>query len=209
MFGRIKTPKSKKFRLCQLLLVLALVPLAQACLGPTSLVKQRDNEFRQAQARFTDQDEVYSGFATVLLASGTYKSPAFRQAYVRKYAADYRFDQAAEDEMMTRELARGEEAMEFILALYTPDRAKLRLEGHDSLWRVYLQTGADEQIKPFEIRPINNQRKTLEEYYPYVTAWVDLYRVTFLTAPPKDGEAEIRLVVTGVMGSASLSFGRR
>lgn len=197
-------------RVLTVVLVLITLAFASACQSVRNAnlnyQESRSGEYHEILKQWTSKAGVYRGFETMLLAEGTYKSSAFRRAYVKKYAKDYRLDAKAEAEMLKAELSMAEGEVEFVLAVYASDRERLRLSAKDSLWRIYLEGAGEEPIIPFEIRSLKKKRTSLEEFFPYITPWVEIYQVRFKVKPSAETPQPLHLVLTGVLGTAKLTF---
>ncbi len=193
----------------KLLILFLILSLGTGCASVRSAYrnyKQNQSErYNDALTRWTAQAQVYRGFETVYLATGTYKSPAFCKAFVNKYAKDYRLDSAAADRMMRDELARAKDSFEFILAASAGARS-INLESRDSLWRVYLDIEGFKQQSPIEIRNLKKERVRLKAFYSYITPWDEIYRIRFRRFPLPESVNSICLVQTGVFGTAKLFF---
>lgn len=156
--------------------------------------------------QWTSKAKVYRGLDFMLEVTGTYKSAPFRRAYAEKFVRDFQLSPQAAAKMLADEKAMAEKNIEFILAVSAPNEKKNNLNASDSAWRIFLESESLDRIKPFEIRLVKKRTARLEEFYPYISPWAQVYRVRFL-APPHPPRAEpLDLVLTGVLGSARLTF---
>ncbi|MBW1708935.1 MAG: hypothetical protein JRJ73_03515 [Deltaproteobacteria bacterium] len=174
--------------------------------GYKNYQQYRSGEYREVLKRWTAKSQVYRGFETMYLVTGTYRSAAFRRAYVSKYARAYHLDSAAAKKMLTDDLGMAEENFEFILAVYAAEKDKVKLESRESLWRVYLEVEGLKRQHPVEIRNLKKERTRLKEFFPYITPWVEVYRIRFKNVPLPESATSIHLVQTGVLGTARLIF---
>ncbi len=93
---------------------------------------------------------MYRDFSIQIQAVATYKSPAFREAYVRKYARDYGLDAAAGAKMLADEMAAADRNLEFFLAVSVPASGKDNLAAPDSVWKIYMEADGLGRLDPFE-----------------------------------------------------------
>ncbi|MBW2093223.1 MAG: hypothetical protein JRI34_14030 [Deltaproteobacteria bacterium] len=205
----LNTSLIKVFRYKFILFVLILI-IGAGCasikLAHQNYKQSQSGPYLEALKRWTAEARVYRGFETVYLTTGTYKSADFRRAYVRKYAKDYHLTSAAAAEMLANEYAMANASFEFIVAAYAVEKKKINLESRDSLWRVYLDIEGLGQQAPIEIRKLKKERIRLKEFYPYITPWVEVYRIRFRSVPLPESVTSLHLVQTGVLGTARLIF---
>jgi len=156
--------------------------------------------------KWSDRTEVFRDLESMLQVDATYKSKDFRRAYVEKYIKDYRLDSQGAAKMLADEMAAAEENLEFLAAVAAPNDKKNDLTSRDSAWKIYLETGDGRRMEPFEIRPIKKKTARLEEFYPYVTPWSRVYLLRFRPENHVPPSGRFDLILTGVLGSARLSF---
>jgi len=162
--------------------------------------------YEEALKTWTAQAQIHRGFDTILIATGTFQSSAFRRAFVNKYSQDYHLDSEIKKKMLADEQAMSERNVEFILAVYSPDPENIRLDSRDSIWEIYIEKEDLGRFPPIEIRSLRRQRNRLEQLYPYITPWNKIYRIRFRIPEPMTAKGELHLVMTGVLGEAILRF---
>lgn len=160
----------------------------------------------EAVKRWTDEDVLYRDFESQLRVAATYKSYSFRHAYVQQYARRFKLDPAEYEKMMTEQADLAIRNYEFLLAVSVPDDRDRDLALTSSMWRIYLDGAADERLEPLEIRPILKDKALIRGFYPHVTPWADLYLVRFAGPTGKPNSAKLDLTITGVLGTAGLSY---
>jgi hypothetical protein len=164
-----------------------------------------DLEYQTVLEGWTAQTTVYQNLDNTLYVAATYKSPAFREAYTRKYARDYKLtpDDARRMQVDQRTVAAGYH--EFIVAVAAPDKRDLDIMSRKSPWRVYLEGAGPAPIEPFEVRPVAKDAR-MESFFPYITPWTRVYQVRFVASGPDPAQRELNLVITGVLGTARLVY---
>ncbi len=188
--------------------ILAACLLLAACAGTEAPKPAADQgpDYPAVLERWTAQARIYRDLDFIFQAAATCKSPSFRRAYVAKYSRDYLLDREKSDKMMADQMAMAGENIEFLLAVSAPDPRNADLKSKDSPWRVFLEGPAFGRLEPFEIRPLKKKTSELEEFFPYVSPWAALYTVRFLTPPGFQPGGSLDLVVTGVLGTARLTY---
>ena len=191
----------------------------QACAGFKAVkqIKASDDPYQGGNYQpvfntWTREARIYRGLDLEMLVAATYKSVQFRRAYAEEYARIYHLGtqetlKAARDQQQP-----GPESIDFLIAVYVPDKKQADFSRSDSIWQIYLAQNNAKRLKPYEIRKVKKIDARLRHFFPYITPWKSVYRVRFLaeenkTMAAKDGQsAPTTLVITGVRGSASLHW---
>ena len=165
-------------------------------------------DYQSALARWTREAKLYDNKTMDLIigVTATYRSPVFKQAYLRVFSDDYELDAAETQQMATGQAMVAETGLEFLVAVTAGGKEERDLAGARSPWRLYLE-GQDwpGRLTPFEIRPVKKVTTRLKGYYPYISPWAKVYHVRFLASglPLND---HLTLVVTGVKGTVRLTY---
>jgi hypothetical protein len=193
-----------------LAVILFVLAIGAGCSSFRAVSQDTNNSsqvlYGEALKTWTVQAQVYHGFDPILLATGTFHSSAFRRAFVNKFVQDYHLDSEIKKKMLADEQAMSERNLEFILAVYTPNPENIRLDSKDSIWQIYIEKEDLGRFFPFEVRNLRKQRTRLEQLYPYITPWNQIYRVRFRIPEPMKATGELHLVMTGILGEARLRF---
>ncbi|MBU2549890.1 MAG: hypothetical protein KKB20_15860 [Proteobacteria bacterium] len=176
-----------------------------AASGPVDS-KLDETTYLAALDRWTDEAHVYDGFDSMLQVIGTCRSFDFRRAYVEKYVRDYQLDDAAAAKMMDDQAEAAGRSIEFLLAVSAPSKEKNNLASKDSAWRLLLESDDLGRLEPFEVREIKKKDAKLMGYFPYISPWAKVYAVRFLVTEPPPASGRLDLVLTGVLGTARLSY---
>ena len=190
-------------------IILLVLVIGTGCSSFRSVSRDPDDSsqvlYEEALRKWTVHSEVYKGFDPILLTSGTFRSSAFRRAYVNKFARDYHLDPQIKKKMLADEQAMSENNLEFILAIYSPN-PQHRLDSRDPIWRIYIEKEGLGRFPPSEIQNLRKKRAQLEQLYPYITPWNQIYRIQFRIPKPMKATGQLYLILTGVLGEARLTF---
>ena len=161
---------------------------------------------------WTRSKRVYEQMDAKLFMTATYKSTAFRTAYVEEYSGRFELDPKMKASLREREEAVSEKYVEFFFSAYTPVSEWNDFEEKDSIWRLYLDFGDDQRVSPVEVEKLDPMDPLLREFFPYLDPWSRAYVVRFpvvekVDRAPGDGYEGLTLTVTGVKGRGVLTWG--
>ena len=190
-------------------LIMAAVLCLAGCgaTGWGSLSGTEDDPYLEALRRWSAEDEIYREFQSVFQAEGVFRSPAFRQAYVVKYSEDYQLSQAEANGMAAGEAERASRELGFLVAVAAPVKENSDLSSERSPWRVFLE-GDDlaGPLDPSQIESLRRDDVKTREFYPFVTPWCRVYRISFKAPAHPPVAGRLALVITGVLGTARLEY---
>ncbi len=162
---------------------------------------------------WTREARIYRGLDLELIAVATYKSPQFRNAYSDEYARTYKLTEAEKKKLIKDQEDAAATYNDFVIAAYVPDEKCNDFSKKDSVWKIYLAAGGKDRIKPVEIRKIKKIDAKIGHFFPYITTWKSVYLVRFPVKFPgtekiiiNDSISSIKLVITGVLGSAEMEW---
>lgn len=171
--------------------------------------------YREILERWTDTEREYDQLETRLYVSATYKSWAFRQAYVAEYARVFRLPEAEREAMLARETASLEQFHEFVLSAYTPVRQSGDFLTTTGIWRLYLEGPGGASVPAARVERITQPLPVLSAFFPYVDRWSRVFLVRFPKRTPEGQEVvpsvdtdPFRLVVASTQARAVLAWGR-
>jgi len=160
---------------------------------------------------WTRQARYYRGLDLQLLIDATYKSAAFRKAFVEEYVKRYALGDAEKKKRWDEERRTAERFHEFIAAVYVPDSKLDNFEKPDAYWRVYLTVGGQGRNRPVEIVKKKRNDPELLHFFPYLTPWKSVYLFRFDRFGPEPGDRhrddDLLLEIAGVTAHARLTWG--
>jgi len=188
------------------------------CLGcqPVERLKESYDPYHggQYKAALTDwsrEARIYRGLGVELIATATFKSSKFRDAYSNEYARAYKLTGSEKTKLLEDQKNAALAYNDFLLAAYVPDKKLDDFHKKDSIWKIYLTVGKGGLLKPLEIRKIKKVDAVTTHFFPYITPWKSVYLVRFPATSPEAGKAvidsgaeHIKLIITGVLGSAEM-----
>lgn len=162
--------------------------------------------------KWTREARIYVGLDVKLIASATFKSSQFRDAYSTEYARIHRLTHAEKEKFVKDQREAAAAYNDFVLAAYVPDKKWNDFSKKDSIWKIYLTVGKNKLLKPVEIRKIKKINAVTGHFFPFISLWKSVYLVRF-PADDKtivDGKAlNIKLIITGVFGSAEMVWNKK
>jgi len=207
------------------LLIMAVLLVLSGCQGCGSMAsverfrKSSDpyqgSPYQVALSQWTREARIYQGLDVKLIASATYKSPAFRQAYIAEYARAYALTDARKTRLEKDHQAAAGMFNDFILAAYVPEKDWDNFSRRDSAWSMFIITGSGKQVLPVEIRKIKKPDTVFTHFFPYATPWKSIYLVRFpmqvtgTREPVINDDADgTKLVITSVLGKTEMVWSR-
>jgi len=221
----MKSFKAHNKRLICMLLAtgLLLLSVCQGC-GSMAYVERfrkssdpyQGNPYRVALTQWTREARIYQGLDVKLIASATYKSPTFRQAYVTEYTRAYALTDALKTKLENDQYTAAGMFHEFIFAAYVPEKDWDDFNKRDSTWNLFIVTDSGKRVLPVEIRKIKKPDAVFKHFFPYVTPWKSIYLVRFPWHVTGSREPVIsehadgtKLVITSVMGESQMVWRKK
>ncbi len=168
----------------------------------------RPKDYGRAHTEWTRTEKVYDGLETKLLATATYRSAAFRDAYVDEYARRYLLSEPARDEMNAREHAEAERYHELFFAAYTGETRWNDFSKRTSIWKLRLFDDQGAYVEPLVVSKIPDDDPITRAFYPQFTPWTRGYLVKFPRPGLSEASKTLRLQVASAIGAAEMTFDR-
>ena len=205
----------------KIFLAIIIITLCQGCRAfePIERLKESYDPYHggQYKAALTDwsrEARIYRGLGVELIATATFKSSKFRDAYSNEYARAYKLTGSEKTKLIKDQKKAALAYNDFLLAAYVPDKKLNDFNKKDSVWKIYLTIGKGGLITPLEIRKIKKVDAVTTHFFPYITPWKSVYLVRFPATSPAAGKAVIdrdakyiKLIITSVLGSAEMVWG--
>jgi hypothetical protein len=156
--------------------------------------------------RFTASAKLYDGLTTRAFVSAVYQARAVRAARVVRVAAWRNLTPAERDALLASEQDEAERFEDFIVSLFTSDRADNDLDSTRSVWRVVLVVEGEGDAEPVRIEQVRPDA-TLRTLYPTIGDFDTVYRVRFPRWPHGSlSERRFILRLAGARGRVDLAF---
>jgi hypothetical protein len=156
--------------------------------------------------QWSREETAYSQFETRFHISATYKSPAFREAFLKEQARLLALPPEAQEKREAQERDHAAEVTEFFFYAYTADREVNDFGERRTHWRVFLLDETGHQVEPLEVRRISPVTPFMETFYPYIKPHYGFcYSVKF----PRQTSETLTLVFTSFLGRVDLSWPSR
>lgn len=196
--------------------VIIVITLCTGCraFNPIERLKESYDPYHDGQYKATDwcrEARIYRGLDVELIATATFKSSKFRNAYSNEYARAYKLTDSEKTKLLKDQKNAALAYNDFLLAAYVPDKKLNDFHKKDSIWKIYLTVGKGGLTAPLEIRKIKKVDAVTTHFFPYITPWKSVYLVRFPAISPAagkdlidDGSENIKLIITSVLGSAEM-----
>jgi hypothetical protein len=208
----VRSAAKKYFFIVALLL---LWPAGCAKLGRfvDSTNRYYTNDYKKICTKWTREARIHRGLEVDLIVSATFKSQEFRAAYAREYAAAYQLTTDDAECLPDDQTEGAAESLEFFVATFVPEKKWDEFDKYDSVWKIYFLNDNNDRVVPMEVRRLKGKAAIASHFFPYVTPWKSLYTVRFPRHLPEKGlpvvgddTKTIRLVITGVLGTAEMTW---
>jgi hypothetical protein len=189
--------------------------LFSGCTKFKSFLKSSDpyhtEGYRAIVDKWSREARIHRGMEVQLIASATYQSQEFKQAYIDEYAEAYGLKEDEAAKVPQAHLGHRENTHEFMLATYVPEKKWDEFDKAESMWKLYLVNDGNERVAPLRIKRLQSKDAIAIHFFPYITPWKTVYLVSFPasagnTKAPiiREDTATIRLVIASVLGSAQM-----
>ncbi|MBI5048803.1 MAG: hypothetical protein HZB54_07645 [Deltaproteobacteria bacterium] len=164
----------------------------------------------------TKDKKVIDNLDSKLFIYATYKNWTLREAYADEYARRYQMDTSQKERLNSSEKELDERFNEFFIAVYTPDERWNDFNTPESIWKIYLEDEKGSRVSPVGITKVDVNSPLVREFYPYLDLWSSGYIIRFpkytIVAEepfPRKDAGYLKLIITGVVGSAELEWQMR
>ncbi|GEJ55500.1 hypothetical protein [Anaeromyxobacter diazotrophicus] len=184
------------------LLACVRLPLTEPQPNPTA----REGAWGAERARFTRSGKIYDGLATNAFVSAVYEPAEVREARVDRLATWRALTAPEREALLASERADAARYEEFLVSLFTTDRADNDLDTRRSIWHVALVVPGGGEVLPEKIE-LQRIDANVRELYPNVGDFDAVYRVRFPKQPEPLVGRPFTLRLAGARGRVDLDYG--
>jgi hypothetical protein len=206
-----------------LLAVLAAAgcPEVQVSFSETETRSFEPSDYERVLERWTRDEEVYilDGLDNALTVTATFESWEYRQAYIDRYAYDFRLTDSERQALESEQRAELESAHVFVIAATSTKTQWSDLSAVDTPWKIRLANDQGDVLAPFPdghpllgIEKVRTVTPAQRLYFPYINEFRTVFFLRFPRTMP-DGAPFIRpgveaftLEFTGALGRAELRW---
>jgi hypothetical protein len=186
---------------------LILTGCASYEITPTGRALRTENQYFEIVEQNSDRTTKYSGLYNLLEMQGTILNSAVIEGQLDQLTRFYQWDDAKfEQEKSKRETKLSSET-EFFLSFYTPERKNDDLQKDTSLWRTFLDV--DGKRYQGKVTKIKSSLAELVSMYPTHNRFFTPYSLTFPVAVKSIEGKEMKVTITGPVGSGTLHFNEK
>jgi hypothetical protein len=139
---------------------------------------RQEEAYHRVLARYSGRDEIYKGFDTVLFATATLQTEAFREARLQRQGLFKVLPPERVRENLAREVAEAAGTHELFLGVYVYDYHYDDFDRPASIWNVELVTPAG-AVHPLRVERLGRADMEMRAYYPYTGIFWVGYRLRF------------------------------
>ncbi|MBI5499401.1 MAG: hypothetical protein HY907_04105 [Deltaproteobacteria bacterium] len=224
MVGTVPFPSCSPRRLRLVLCGFALASScaeAQVNFSETQTHTFQPSDYERVVERWTRDEQLYilDGLDNALTVSATFESWEYRQAYIDRYAYDFRLTDLERQELESEQRAELETAHVFVIAASSTKVEWSDLTADATPWKIRLVNDQGDVLEPFpeghaprgieEVRRITPAQRL---YFPYIndfrTVYVLRFPRTMADGTPflRAGVEAFTLEFAGVLGRAELRW---
>ncbi len=189
--------------------LLILTFLLTACAStyevtPAGRTLRTADEYTEILQKNSDKLRTYSGFYNILDVEAVVINSLVAQAYLEHNARLYQWTDARYSEEKTKLEQRLSRQSEFFMSFFTPERKNDDLYKPDTMWRIFL----DVDGRRFEGKAtrVKLPLAEIQAAYPFHNRFATPYLITFQVPMLSIEKKEMKLTLTGAVGSGSLTF---
>lgn len=190
------------------LLGLVFVSLLSACASyevtPSGRTLRTADEYMDILEQNSDKLRTYSGFYNVLDVEGLALNSKVAAAQLDQSTRLYQWTDSKFEEEKVKFEQRLSKQSEFFISFFTPERKNDDLFKADTVWRIFLDTDG----RRFEGKAtrIKVPLAEIQGLYPFHNRFATPYTFTFPVPMRSIEGKEMKVTITGPVGSGSLIF---
>ncbi len=165
-----------------------------------------EGEWAASRDRYARSAKLYDGFTTRAFVYAVYQAPEVRRARVERLAVWRAMTAEEKARLADEERSDGEKWDDFLVSVFTADRADNDLDARASIWRVALVVTGEGDALPASVTQVRSDA-TIRELYPGVGDFDTVYRVRFPRWKAPLVDRRFALELAGARGRLDLRFG--
>lgn len=168
----------------------------------TNVISQ--SEYEHVLDPSTKSIETYDGLYNTINMTATLLRLPVAEAQLKQTARMYQWNPTQFQEEKTKMNERLKSSSEMFVSFYTPERKNDDLQKSQTLWKIFLDVGG----KRFEGKAskIKLSLSETQGKYPYHNRFATPYKLTFPVPTANLEGQEVKLTITGSVGSATLIY---
>ena len=186
-----------------LTMILSLVFISCASTPPANEMIS-ESKYEEIVQKHTRSVKSYSGLYNTVQFNATLHNTEMMNAVLAKNAQVYQWDATQlETEKQKMETTLNSQT-EIILSFFTPERKHDDLHRNKTLWKIFIDAGGKRyEGKATKIKLLTSEVQNL---YPEHNRWSTAYKLTFPVSAKSIESSEIKLTLTGPVGSETVTY---
>ncbi len=164
-----------------------------------------EGDWALARERVTRSSKIYDGLGTNAFVRAVYQASDVRESRVSRLAVWTAMTAPERDRLLAAEREEAAQYDDFLVALFTPDRADNDLDSLRSIWRVALVVPGEGERLPVKVSQVKAD-STLRTLYPAIGEFDVVYRVRFTRWEPPIAQRHFTLRLAGARGRVDLEY---
>jgi hypothetical protein len=196
-------------------------PVVQVNFSETELHSFEPSDYERVLERWTRDEEVYvlDGLDNALTVTATFQSWEYRQAFIDRYAYDFRLTDPERRTLETTQRGELESAHVFLVAATATRTEWADLSAADTPWKIRLVNDQGDVLAPLPdahdppgIEPLEDVTPAQKAYYPYINVFRQVFMIRFPRSLPdgtpvlRPGVESFTLEFAGALGRAELHW---
>ena len=161
-------------------------------------------EYEKRIEVFSRKIETYQGLINTIHMSATLLNSQVIEAQLLQKARLFQWDQTTLDSERQKALEEVNKTTQIFVSLYTPEKKHDDLHKNQTLWKIFMDAnGKRYEGKVKKIKLLTDEIRGL---YAYHTRFATPYSIVFPVSVRSIENTNIKLTVTGPVGSATVQF---
>lgn len=189
------------------LLFITLIMILAACAStpePSPTFSMSEDQYTEVAENYSDHTQKYNGPYNVLEVNATLMNSHVIEAQTLRQASIFQWNQPKYQKALEEKQTISKDKTEVFISFFTPDKKSGDLTRTNTLWTILLKVDGKEYAgtpKKLSALPVE-----INGLYPNHNRWSNPYIVTFDVPVSQIEKMTSELVLTGPVGSASLTF---
>jgi hypothetical protein len=160
--------------------------------------------YEKAVTEKTQKIEIYDGLYNKLTVQSTWIDSLLTEYSLSHSARLSQWNEVKYRDERSKRVGKNAESTEFFVSFYAPEKKHTDLSSSKTIWKIFLDVnGQRYEGKATKMKLLLSEVQVL---YPYHNRWSVPYTVSFPVATSLVEGKPAKLIFTGAVGSAELSF---
>ena len=169
-------------------------------IGPR--VSQKEYESRMKSK--TQVDKHYDGFHQLYETYVTFVDSDVQALVLQRKSDVYQWDMDKAQQEREKMFQENSSQSKFFVVLFTPRRRLAHMDRKHSIWKVYLDLGAERYEA--KIKKAKGQQESIRAIYPSLNRFSEAFEISFDVPMQAVEDGEAKFILTSSLGTSELKF---